>query len=298
MKSTCVKALGALCALTLALSTLAGCGDDDEDNGQPPDSEIAAEAARQVVQYAPTRLPTGLPMDLLRVTIGGTQYDLEELLGRSTDYVPYARIVAAYRTVSTPQDPPPFGTSTNAVSPDYTRSVEAAQVYECRQNGAVFTWTLLQPEAGLEPITTPAVQGLETLILDHFRYPGGIDYGLPTGMPPAGPSWRVSAPALNQGSPTSGQTLFIGAVEATVPNGPDNVPLLRVANVARVDQDFPSDVFSRTSSDTNQLGFVLRLATEGGISPAAGCSSAADIGQRYRSPYSADYYFINISTAL
>jgi hypothetical protein len=298
MKSLCVKAFGALSALALSLSTLTGCGDDDEDNGQTPDSELAAEAARQVVRYAPTRLPEGVPVDLLRVTVGGTQYDLVELLGRSADYVPYARIVAAYRTVSTPQDPPPFGTSASAVSPDYTRSAEAAQVYECRQNGAVFTWALLQPEAGLQPITTQPVQGLETLIFDHFRYPGGIDYGPPTGMPPAGPSWRVSAPALGQGSPTSGQTLFIGAIEATVPNGPANVPLLRVANVARIDQGFPSEVFSRTSSDTNQLGFVLRLATEGGITPTAGCSSSADVGLRYRSPYSADYYFIDISTAL
>jgi hypothetical protein len=237
-------------------------------------------------------------VDLLRVTVGGTQYDLVELLGRSTDTSPYARIVAAYQTVSTPQDPPPFGTSASAVSPDYTRSAEAAQVYECRQNGNVFTWAFLQPEAGLQPITTQPVEGLETLILDHFRYPGGIDYGSPTGMPAAGASWRASAPALDQGSPTSGQTLFLGTAEATVPNGPANVPLLRLANVGRVDQGFPSDVFSRTSSDTNQLGFVLRLATEGGIAPTAGCSSAADVGQRYRSPYSADYYFINISTAL
>lgn len=297
MKSLCMKAFGALSALTLSLGILAGCGDDDQDNGQTPDSE-AAEAARQVVQYAPSSLPEGVPVDLLRVTVGGTQYDLEELLGRSTDLTPYARIVAAYRTVPTPQDPPPFGTSTSAVTPDYTRSAAAAQVYECRQNGGVFTWTLLQPEAGLEPITTQSVQGLETLIFDHFRYPGGLDYGPPMGMPPAGASWRVSAPALSQGSPTAGQTLFIGAIEATVTNGPSNVPLLRVANAARIDQGFPSEVFSRTSSDTNQMGLVLRLATEGGIAPAAGCSSAGDVGQRYRSPYSADYYFINIFTAL
>jgi Protein of unknown function (DUF3455) len=296
MRSRFMKALGLLCTLTLG--SLTGCGDDEDDDAPPPDSEVAAEAARQVVQYAPTSLPEGVPEELLQVTIGGTQYDLVELLGRSTGSAPYARIVAAYRTVTTPEAPPPLGTSSKSVSPDYTRSAPAAQVYECRQVGGVFTWALLQPEAGLEPITTQPVSGLELLVLDHFRYPGDIDYGPPTGTPAAGPSWRISAPVLDSGTPTSGQTLFIGAVEAMVLNGTANVPLLRVANVARVDQDFPVDVFSRTSSDTNQLGFVLRLSTEGGIAPTSGCGGTADLGQRYRSPYSADYYFLNVYTTL
>lgn len=296
MCSRLMKALGLLCAL--ALCPLTGCRDDEEDGGLPPDSEVAAEAARQVVQYAPTQLPAGVPGELLQVTIGSTQYDLVDLLGRSTGTVPYARIVAAYRTGTTPESPPPLGTSSNTVSPDYTRAAPAAQVYECRQVGGVFTWALLQPEAGLEPITTQDVQGLELLILDHFRYPGDIDYGPPTGTPAAGPSWRISAPVLDSGTPTSGQTLFIGAVEATVANGTANVPLVRVANVARVDQGFPVDVFSRTSSDKTQLGFVLRLSTEGGIAPTSGCGGAADLGQRYRSPYSAEYYFLNVYTTL
>ncbi len=296
MCSRFMKALGLLCAL--ALCPLTGCGDDKENDGALSDSEVAAEAARQVVRYAPSRLPEGGPEQLLQVTLGGTQYDLVDLLARPTGSVPYARIVAAYRTVTTPETPPPLGTSSKTVSPDYTRSAPAAQLYECRQVGGAFNWVFLQPEAGLEPITTQPVVGLELLIFDHFRYPGDIDYGPPTGTPPVGPAWRISAPVLDSGTPTSGQTLFVGAVEAMVLNGPANVPLLRLANVARVDQDFPADVFSRTSSDTNQLGFVLRLSTEGGVAPTTGCSGAADLGQRYRSPYSANYYFLNVYTTL
>ena len=91
-----------------------------------------------------------------------------------------------------------------------------------------------------------------------------------------------------------GQTLFIGAVEAMAANGPDNIPFLRVAHVARIDQGLPMDPFSRTLPDGRRRGYVLRLNTTGGIAPTTGCSAATDIGQRYRSPYLADYYFIDV----
>ncbi len=289
MKASCFRVV-----LALAASALVGC-DDEPD--KPSDSELATQALQQIAQYAPTSLPASAPDELLRVTLGGVPYNLRELLSRPSDSRPSARIVAAYRTLPTPSDPPPLGTSTTTVPPDYTRSAPAAQVYECRQNGSSFAWVLLQPEAGLEPITTQPVSGLELLVIDHFRYPGGIDYGPPTGTPPTGPSWRVSAPALNQGSPTLGQTLFIGVIEASVPNGSSNIPLLRVAQAARVDQGIPSEVFSRTLSDGTQTGYLLRLDTVGGIAPTTGCDGAGDVGSRYRSPYSTEYYFINVFTS-
>jgi hypothetical protein len=106
----------------------------------------------------------------------------------------------------------------------------------------------------------------------------------------------VSAPALNEGVHTSGQTLFIGAADASVPNGAANVPLLRLSNAARIDQGLPSDVFSRSLADGTQRGYVLRLNTVGGIAPTAGCAGAADVGKRERVPYSADYYFLEVLT--
>ncbi|MFE8596408.1 DUF3455 domain-containing protein [Archangium violaceum] len=292
VKSQCVIA-----ALVLSAASLMGC-DDDEDTPDPGETARAAtEATRQISQYAPVGLPGNVPEVLLQVTLGGAQYDLRDLLGRPSGSRPSARIVSAYKTVDTPAEPPPLGTPAMSIMPDYTRSASAAQVYECRQSGSGFAWVFLQPEAGLEPLTTQPVQALETLTLDHFRYPGAIDYGPPTGTPPAGASWRVSAPALDTGVPTFGQSLFIGAVEASVPNGPDNVPLLRVANVARIDQGLPSEVFSRTSSDGTQTGYVLRLNTLGGIAPVVGCGSAEDVGKRERVPYAADYYFIDVLTS-
>lgn len=290
MKTSRLRSLRATAAL--ALVALGGCDDDDGAS----DAEVAAEALQRISRDAPTGLPDSVPADLLRVSLGGTDYDLRELLDRAPGSRPSARIVAAYQTVSTPVEAPPLGTSSVSRPTDATPSAPAAQVYECRNTGGSFAWSFLRPEAGLQPITTEPVPGLETLLLDHFRYPGGIDYGPPTRAPPVGPAWRVSAPALNQGEPTSGQTLFIGAADASAPNGSGNVPLLRIANAARIDQGLPSDVFSRTTADGRLRGYVLRLDTVGGLAPASGCAGAADAGKQERVPYSADYYFIEVQT--
>ncbi|RKG95891.1 DUF3455 domain-containing protein [Corallococcus sp. CA053C] len=282
--------------LALAVAASGGCDDDDDD--APDDGTAAAtEAVKQIAMNAPTSLPANVPDEVLRVTLGGVEYNLRELLSRPSESRPSAHIVAAYLTVPTPEDPPPFGTRDVAVDPDYERAAPAAQVYECRQNASGFAWAFLQPEAGLQPITSQPIPALDKLVLDHFRYPAGIDFGPPTGTPPVGPSWRVSAPVLNEGTPTAGQTLFVGSVEATVANGSGNVPLLRLANVARIDRGLPSDVFSRTTSDGTQTGYALRLNTVGGIAPTAGCSGTADVGQRERVPYAADYYFVDVLTA-
>jgi hypothetical protein len=284
----------AVAALVLSGSLLGGCDDDDDDDDD--DAEEATEALRRISSDAPTALPDAVPEDLLRVSLGGVDHDLRELLSRAPGSRPSARIVAAYQTATTPLEAPPLGTSTVSLPTDSTPSAPAAQVYVCRNSGGVFAWSFLRPEAGLRPITTGPVPDLDELVLDHFRYPGGIDYGPPTGTPPVGPAWRVSAPALNQGVPTSGQTLFIGAAEASVPNGAGNVPLLRLSNAARIDQGLPSDVFSRTTSDGSQRGYVLRLNTLGGLAPTSGCEDAADEGTLERVPYSADYYFIEVQT--
>ena len=37
--------------------------------------------------------------------------------------------------------------------------------------------------------------------------------------------------------------------------------------------------------------FIQRLNTTGGVAPADGCSTSADVGKQVLVPYTADYYF-------
>lgn len=296
MKPVRTSPVRVIATLALAAMSFPGCDDEPVD-----EAAAATEAVRQIAERAPTGLPADVPDELLRVTLGGVEYNLRELLSRPSDSRPSARIVAAYRTVSTPANAPPFGTPEVAAYPPYPTYPQpepAAQVYECRDNGAAVTWVFARPEAGLQPITSQPIPALDSLVLDHFRYPGGIDFGPPTGTPPVGPAWRVSAPVLDPGTPTAGQTLFVGSVDVTVANGSGNIPLLRLVNVARIDRGLPSDVFSRTTSDGTQTGYVLRLNTVGGIAPKTGCGRGEipDWTNRGRVPYSADYYFIDVLT--
>ena len=40
--------------------------------------------------------------------------------------------------------------------------------------------------------------------------------------------------------------------------------------------------------------FIQRINTVGGLAPATGCSSAADVGTRQFVPYTADYLFFRL----
>jgi hypothetical protein len=278
-------------------SELAAAGQEDLASTSQTllDPTLSEAVAKKIVAFAPKSLPSSTPDAIANVTINGTVYDLRTLLTRSTR--PFARIVSAYRTTQTPGQPPPLGTATNRVAPPYALWSFASQTYQCRvaASGTGYEWVFTQPEAGLLPLTTEAVNNLDQLVLDHFRYPGGISYG--TFTPPAGPSWRISAPALNGGEPTAGQRTFVGALETSVPNGTSHIPLLRVRNVARIDSGITEDPFSRTNAANNQTGYLLRLNTWGGIAPAATeCSTASQVGTTRRVFYSTEYYFVNVFT--
>lgn len=52
-----------------------------------------------------------------------------------------------------------------------------------------------------------------------------------------------------------------------------------------------------TGSDTlTATTFIQRLNTSGGVAPATGCTSPADVGNRAFVPYTADYFFYKKST--
>jgi Protein of unknown function (DUF3455) len=294
-------------AAALAASSVA-CAVDVNDaanqnlgRAQLPRDE-ARSALAELALSAPKNLPQNTPAVLLQLENG--KVDLGALITNQTQgALPSARIVSAFRTTDTPSETSKRALA-NGVKPTYESSAPAAQVYECIANkdtGAL-EWTFTRPEAGLVPITegNKSIRGLDQLIFDHFLFPGGIDVGQ-TASPPKGPAWRVSAPALDRDLEAGGQAFFVGAVDLKAKNGDLNIPLLRVRNVAFVNhiddpkvQSLPF-AYSGETSKSKQLGFVLRLNTQGGLAPTGTCSKDA---KPVRSPYATEYYFVELTTAL
>jgi hypothetical protein len=62
------------------------------------------------------------------------------------------------------------------------------------------------------------------------------------------------------------------------------IPWLRVTVVGAEAGATGGDTFSSTT-------YVHRVNTTGGVAPATGCTSAADVGQQAFVPYTAEYYF-------
>lgn len=306
-----------LAAACVASGVLAACGGAEglesvEHEQVPLATRVDKYTAHQALDtlndiggYAPP-LPSNTPDALLNITFDGLPYNLRTLLANASD--PYrttkAYINGVLRTGPTVASPLPFGNAYPgapstfqpvSLFPEYTRSAPAAQVYECRSNGSGgYAWTFIRPEASLTPVTTQPIRNPDSVSFDHFRYPGGITYvrEFPV-TPPAGPAWRLSSPAYNDGITTWGQEIFVGAVDVSVPNGTGNIPLLRVRNAETAFSGVLPGPITPTARPYFET-YVLRLNTQGGVAPTTGCSTAADVGRRHRSPYSCDYYFIQV----
>lgn len=283
----------ALSGCAVGADDLEGAGLDEEAVGEEQAALTTAEttfASRlsSIESAAPTALPASTPDSLLTVSYvdhstGLTKtVNLRDLIAAGcSGKLPCAKIREAYHTVATPSAPPTLiGTS---APPTYQTGAVPAQLYECRANatGGGYGWGFVRPEAGLAPITTAAVS-TSGVTLDHFRYPGDA-------ATPAGPAWRVSY--AQEGL----QEAFVGAVDVTVANGTESIPLLRVRNVG-LPRNISAIHFPETSSSSNNMGFVLRLNTVCGLAPTTGCGASTDVGKTFRSLYLADYYFVELYT--
>ena len=131
----------------------------------------------------------------------------------------------------------------------FTGHASGVQTYEC-QNGQ---WAFRAPRAVL---FDPQYHQLTAI---HY---GGIDRGLT-----AGPWWESE----RDGSRIRGGN----AVSALSPNA-NSIPLLRL------------EVLERQGAGVfNQVSYVQRLNTMGGVGPSGACQA----GERRWVPYAADYYF-------
>jgi Protein of unknown function (DUF3455) len=308
-------------AVGVLLGTMACSVGEADDNGANrgelalPSPQSAAQTAIQISTFAPIRFPNLPAMTaaeqtaLFTVTLDssarpGTKdiLDLRALVAvpKGAPFVARALITSAFKTTKLPAGPSiPFLANNVATLPTYQNSAPAAQVYECRvaANGGV-AWAFARPEAGLVPIVEgPGLGNLDGFVMDHFRFPGDAARGVP-----AGPAWRVGSAALNQGVAYGGQAYFVGAAEATIPNGTatgtaaQNIPALRVRNVGGLTVAIPNGYFPVTDPiGRGYSAFLLRLNTQGGIAPSTGCQvSASDLGKTVRVPYSTEYYFVEV----
>jgi Protein of unknown function (DUF3455) len=321
LQARAVQRHAAVVSAAVLFGTMACSVGEADDTGADrsglalPSAQSAAQTAIQISTSAPTRFPKLPSMTaaeqtaLFTVTLDssarpGTKdiMDLRSLIDvpKGAPFVARAVITSAFKTANLPAGPSiPFFANNVATLPTYQNSAFAAQVYECRvtANGGI-AWAFARPEAGLVPIVQGQDLGnLDGFVMDHFRFPGDAARGVP-----AGPAWRVSNAALNQGVAYAGQAYFVGAAEATIPNGTAtgtagrNIPALRVRNVGGFTAAIPNGYFPVTDPiGRGYSAFLLRLNTQGGVAPSTGCQvSASDLGKTVRVPYSTEYYFVEV----
>ena len=139
------------------------------------------------------------------------------------------------------------------------------QNYVCLPSGGGFAWSLFTPEATL-------FKDEDRQLITHFNSPN------PDEANAIRPTWQDSRDTSTVwASPVKAST-----DEAFVARNAIPWVLLKVTG-ARTGPD-GGDALTSTK-------FIQRLNTAGGVAPATGCASAADVGARAFVPYTADYFF-------
>jgi hypothetical protein len=128
---------------------------------------------------------------------------------------------------------------------DSVFKARGVQNYGCSAAGA---WTLLEPAATLTGITLDPVRRVTAI---HFR----------------GPSWQSD----------SDGSLVVGKSPVSAPSAtPNSIPQLLIT----ADRDA-----SRGAGTFGGVTYIQRLATVGGVAPAAGCTAGQTRAVRYSAVY-------------
>jgi hypothetical protein len=140
------------------------------------------------------------------------------------------------------------------------------QNYSCLPSGGGFAWTLFGPQATL-------FDKHERQLMTHFLSPNPDESGTPRA------TWQHSDDtsavwAISIGSSTDPAFVRPGAIPWL---------LLQVMGA----EEGPAGRQRTLTPST----YIHRLNTSGGIAPATGCGSLADVGKRVFVPYEADYFF-------
>jgi hypothetical protein len=151
--------------------------------------------------------------------------------------------------------------------PFFVGHAVGTQNYVCLPSGTTFKYTLFTPQATL-------FNDFEKEVTTHYFSPNPLETGTIRA------TWQHSRDT---------STVW-GAVppgdSSTDPNfvKPGAIAWLRVTVVGAEEGPNGGDTLVKTT-------FIQRLNTSGGLAPATGCASLADVGRQAFVPYTADYFF-------
>ena len=188
------------------------------------------------------------------------------------------------QSLTAPQTPalitPPAGNSLFLVG-----KAVGTQGYVClptSPGASTASWTVKgsRPEATL----FQRVFGVDVQIITHFLSPdANPNQDAPNPLPFGSATWQSSfdtskvwAAVLNANSIPAGS-------DPSCPNA-GSIPCLLLQSIGSQPGPSGGAILAKTT-------FIQRLNTGGGVAPADGCSTAADVGKQVLQPYTADYYF-------
>jgi hypothetical protein len=143
------------------------------------------------------------------------------------------------------------------------------------------SWTVKpsRPEATL----FQRVFGLDIQIITHFLSPDtNPNDAAPSPLPFGSATWQALDSSKVWAQVMNGNSIPAGS-DPSCPNA-GAIPCLLLQSIGSQPGPSGGSILTRTT-------FVQRLNTRGGVAPADGCSTAADVGKQVLVPYTADYYF-------
>jgi hypothetical protein len=175
---------------------------------------------------------------------------------------------------------PPGGHSLFLIAP-----AVGTQGYIClptSPGAATASWTVKpsRPQATL----FQRVLGYDIQIATHFLSPdANPNDAAPSPLPFGSATWQSSLDT----SRVWAQVLHANSIPAgsdpICPNA-GSIPCLLLQSIGSQPGTAGGTLLSKTT-------FIQRLNTRGGVAPADGCSTSADVGNQILVPYTADYYF-------
>ena len=144
------------------------------------------------------------------------------------------------------------------------------QNYVCLPSATGVAWKLFGPQATLYPSSAP-IQ-----VATHFLSPNPDEQGTPR------PTWQHA---------NDGSAVWARAIQpSTDPNyvAPGAIPWLLLEVVGKAEGPIGGAQLARTT-------FIHRVNTQGGVAPATGCSTNAQLGAIALVSYSTDYIFYQAS---